>query len=194
MQTISRHPAPLSQRLKVKLTSFAARFLTLPIARPSTLALLLICASVAACSGLPTPQINSVRVASISAPPPLRLDPVPDIGPDFTWPQITVWTVEDMENPVRACDAYETGPESLDEESLAEFEARIEAETGLDRYSACRFAVHGYTAQGQLDMESELNRIAGAVEALVAHIRYLRKTLFDRQDLLEAHVKAASPD
>lgn len=117
--------------------------------------------------------------------PPLNLRQPPTLPTDFAWPDVTVWTIKDMANPVNACHAYKIGPESLEEESLADYEASLFSDYQLDRISACTFAVHGYDHQRQLDLEALQNRIASALQKAADYISYLRATLIERQALLE---------
>jgi len=58
-----------------------------------------------------------------------------------------------------------------------EDDAEIEEETALSRSAACGWALYGFTVQGEINQEQNLNRLADYIERLREYARFLRETL-----------------
>lgn len=116
-------------------------------------AIVLMSVSVASCGGS-----LEVRTIPVLTKPPIPPAPIaPDVA-DQLPPAITL-TAKEVAYYVDVCNDYEAG-EYTDEEMLAD--------TGLTRADACKWAVFGYTVQGEITWEEILNQMAGYAERMRA--------------------------
>lgn len=90
-------------------------------------------------------------------------------------------TAEDARYYLDVCRRYQP--------PLPEDPETIKAETGLSEANACNWAVYGFTVQGEITQENNLNTMAGYIEKLRAYAQTLRETI---HNLYEASQRANS--
>jgi hypothetical protein len=103
-------------------------------------------------------------------------------GPPLKLPEVVVVTTADAHNYIDACLAFKAVGKP-DQDTLKEVE---EEYPGLSQSSACNWAIYGFTVQGWLSLESQINEIGAYTRSLRARVAVLEGMLNDQYDSAQA--------
>lgn len=95
-------------------------------------------------------------------------------------PPVVVITATEAAYYAEACIAFK----SIGEEDAHDLDEVTFLYPGLTEASACDWAIYGFTVQGWLNFESELNRIANYNDKLRFQIEYLKKIIKGIEDII----------
>lgn len=103
--------------------------------------------------------------------------PAEPVAPALSNPPIIVLTAEDARYYADVCQRYEDPAEDAQD---------VLSSTGLSRAAACRWAIYGFTVQGEISEEDNLNRMAAYAEAMRAYAEQLRGMIWNLWNAVEA--------
>ncbi len=113
-----------------------------------------------------------MKIKTIPVIPKVTI-PAPIAKPTISIPPVITLTPDDALYYQKACDDYGMiGQE--DGYTLSEINNLY---PGLDRSAACNWAIYGFTVQGWLTFESQLNRLGVYTEQLRNRISYLESMI-----------------
>lgn len=127
-------------------------------------------------------QVKVVTIPTL----PKAVVPTEPPPPALKLPPVLVMTREEALYYADACDEF--NPDDPDDAYTPE-ELRVKY-PGLTKENACDWAIYGFTVQDWLTVESEMAKIAGYVEQLRAQIRFMRRLMDERQEVIDKQLES----
>jgi hypothetical protein len=146
------------------------------------LSLLIVMISLAGCqlferTALPQ-RVKVYTVPVVSKP----IIPAAIAGPPLRLPEVVVVTTTEALYYNDACLAFK----SIGFEGEDDLQGVLEQYPGLTQSAACEWAIYGFTVQGWLSLESQINEIGAYTRSLRARIAVLEGMLNDQYDSSKA--------